>query len=286
MERLQVNKYSLIILKPDFLELNLFAELKIMLKEKQLQIIATLSVSMDLEFIKDFYQWKSITYEKEINEYLCSIPMPTLIIFGKNVIMETINIKQKLRQKYSPDILHTLIHSPDSHDDFIREYKLIKSTGSVMKTNNQVEVIVFKTDSNECFRYLMLKRVPRKGDFWQPITGNVEIEESFEQAAVRELREETGIIDFIRIFNTGYSFNFSDDNRQQHEKVFAIEISQDTKITLSEEHSEYQWATGTECLTKYLKYPGNLEGLKVLIKKLEIEDEKDKIITGKSGKIV
>ncbi|MCU0678875.1 MAG: NUDIX pyrophosphatase [Planctomycetes bacterium] len=139
------------------------------------------------------------------------------------------------------------------------------------KTNNQVEVIIFKK-TEDGIKYLMLKRNAIKGSFWQPITGNVEVDETFEQAAVRELREETGIDKHIRLFDTGYSFEFFDDNRQQLEKVYAVEISLNTDATLSEEHTEMQWATKEECLGKYLKYPGNKAGLKTLAEMLEAEN--------------
>jgi len=41
--------------------------------------------------------------------------------------------------------------------------------------------------------YLLLKRTERDGGFWQPITGVIEPGESPLQAAVREVREETGL---------------------------------------------------------------------------------------------
>ncbi len=269
----QNNSYSLVILKPDFLELDLFDELRGLFEEKGLKIVGVSSVQMDLSFVKKLYQWRKLFYPAELNGYLCAAPMPIWIVSGENAIMKMISIKQSLRKKYCKDPLHTLIHSPDTHNDFIREYKLINQrVGGIMKTNNQVEVIVFKNDPGLGFRYLMLKRNSKKGGFWQPITGNVELGETFEQAAVRELREETGITEFIRIFDTGYSFEFFDDNRQQYEKVFAVEIKTETKVILSEEHTEFQWATKDECLTKYLKYPGNIAGLKTLSQILEAEN--------------
>lgn len=143
-----------------------------------------------------------------------------------------------------------------------------------MKTNNQVEVIIFKRDSHSNINYLMLKRNAKKGGFWQPITGNVELNETFEEAAKRELVEETGITEFKRLFNTGFSFDFNDDNRQQHEKVFAVEVAPETDIILSAEHTEFSWATKEECLANYLKYPGNISGLKTLARILEDESSR------------
>ncbi|MEK7655200.1 MAG: NUDIX domain-containing protein [Patescibacteria group bacterium] len=133
-----------------------------------------------------------------------------------------------------------------------------------MKTNNQVEAIVFRRSSSGDVQFLMLKRNEKKGGFWQPVTGNVKVEETFEEAAIREVQEELGITESPRIVDTGYSFDFFDDGRDQHEHVFGIEISPETSITLSDEHTEFAWASEDECLTAYLKYQGNKEGLRRL----------------------
>lgn len=271
---LRSNNYSIVILKPDFLELNLFDELRGLLEGEKLKIVGTSNIFMDLGFVKELYQWKKLLYPAELNDYLCIAPIPIWIVSGENAIMKMLSIKQSLRKKYCRDPLHSLIHCPDTHNNFIREYELINhKIGGIMKTNNQIEVIVFKNEPGLGFRYLMLKRNPKKGGFWQPITGNVELSETYKQAAIRELREETGITEFIRVFDTGYSFEFFDDNRQQHEKIFAVEIKTKAEVTLSEEHTKFQWATKDECLTKYLKYPGNITGLKILSQKLEVENE-------------
>lgn len=257
--------YSLAVLKPDFLELNLFQELISLTKERGLKIIGKSTICMDIDFVKKLYQWEEINYLREIKDYLCSVRMPIWIFHGNDAILKMLAIKKALRDAYSRDELHTLIHCPDTDEDFEREYQLLNSKkGEAMKTNNQIEVIVFSRDEHGDVRYLMLKRNARKGNFWQPITGNVELGESFEQAAERELMEETGIIGCVRIFDTGYSFDFFDDNRNQHEKVYAAEVSPGTQVVLSEEHTEFAWAKEDDCISNYLKYPGNIAGLKAL----------------------
>jgi 8-oxo-dGTP pyrophosphatase MutT (NUDIX family) len=262
---------SLAILKPDFKALDLLPELEVLMTQNGLRIIASAEIRMDLAFVKLLYQWGEVNYPREIEAYLCLEPMTILIVCGKNAIMKMLDIKMGIRKRHSQDRLHTVIHCPDTANDFHREFNLLNQRiGGVMKTNSQVEVIVFRKTTMG-IGYLMLKRNEKKGGFWQPITGNVEFEETFLDAAYRELYEETGIVNPIRIFHTGHSFDFVDDNRKQHEEVFAAEVPPETAPTLSAEHTEMRWGSEDDCLTKYLKYPGNIAGLKALARVLEAE---------------
>ena len=139
-----------------------------------------------------------------------------------------------------------------------------------MKTNNQVEVFIFKNTPEKGILFLLLKRIPKKGGFWQPITGNIQEGETFEKAAYREIQEETGISNVLRLIDTGYSFDFFDDNRWQHERVFGAETEERVPVALSHEHTEFKWVTKEEALNEYLKWPGNKEGLRKLCEILGI----------------
>jgi len=140
---------------------------------------------------------------------------------------------------------------------------------SEIKTNNQVEVIVFKKEK-DIILFLILKRNPQKGNFWQAISGNVKPHESFEQAALRETEEETGIKKHLEFIDVDYSFDFFDDNRNQHEKVFAIRVHKTAEVILSSEHIKFLWVSKEDALNYFLKYHRNKEGLKKLCKKLSI----------------
>ena len=136
------------------------------------------------------------------------------------------------------------------------------------KTRNQVEAIVFKRLPSGEFYFLMLKRTPQRGGFWQPVTGNVEDGETFETAALREVQEELGIADPLRLIDTEYSYEFTDNDPDQFERVFGLQVSPHQEVRLSSEHTEYYWATTEEALNVYLKYDGNKEGLRRLHEKL------------------
>ena len=132
-----------------------------------------------------------------------------------------------------------------------------------MRTNQQVEVIVFKKDQNQVF-FLILKRNPQKGDFWQPITGGIEEGETFEQTAIREVSEEIGVFD-AKLIDIDFEFDFFDHNENHFEKCFAVEVPATTQIVLSEEHTEFKWVDLQTAVNDYLKYPKNKEAFEKTI---------------------
>lgn len=268
---------TLILIKSDMEERKLISTLLNKLKENNLEITYKGLIQFDLEIVRLFYQWDVVMHPKEISEYLCTRPMIFFIVRGDDAISKTCIIKQELRKTLSNnDPVLNLMHCSDSPEEFKHEYAFIlkqqtqkeKKIMSEIKTNNQVEVILFKKKKDNAILFLVLKRNPQKGNFWQPITGNVKPHESFEQAALREMEEETGIKKYLEFINTGYSFDFFDDNRNQHEKVFGIHVHMAAEVVLSPEHTEFQWASKEDALNRYLKYQGNKDGLKKLCEKL------------------
>lgn len=137
------------------------------------------------------------------------------------------------------------------------------------RTNKQVEAIIFQVVKEEPL-LLMMKRVPAKGGFWQPLTGGVRVGESLTDALVREVGEETGITDVMRIIDTGYTFCFTDNGRDYEEFVFGVEVRSGVPVKLSVEHEEYEWASKERALS-LLKWEGNIEGVTRLSRLLELE---------------
>jgi len=132
------------------------------------------------------------------------------------------------------------------------------------KRTMQVEVLVFKIVGDKTL-FLMLKRNKEKGGFWQPITGGVEEGESLTQAVNRELWEETGISEYLRVINDVYYFEFdTTEYGKLKEYVFGIEVAPDINAKLSPEHTEMKWCTLEESIA-LLKYDDNKTGFKKLI---------------------
>lgn len=102
-------------------------------------------------------------------------------------------------------------------------------------------------------KVLLLRRVDRP-DFWQSVTGSLKWDETPMQAAVRELKEETGLDGRGRMRDwrksycfeilPGWSRRFAPGITHNIEHVFSLELMDETAVTLNpREHDEYCWMT-------------------------------------------
>lgn len=107
-------------------------------------------------------------------------------------------------------------------------------------------------------RVLLLRR-SQPADIWQSVTGSLRRHESHGDAAARELREETGLLDAGELSFTGKSRAFEIDPRWRHR--FAPNVTQNVEfewhyrvpsvldVTLDRsEHAEFAWMTLEEAI--------------------------------------
>ena len=139
-----------------------------------------------------------------------------------------------------------------------------------MRQPNQVLVYPARHTVEGNWEYLLLKRIPSRGGFWQGVTGGVERNEDPVEAAARELIEETRLVpsDFQTI---DYSYSFPVEDRFRYlypsgteditEHVFMARITDEQEPELSEEHDQYRWCKFDEALS-LLRWPENIEALK------------------------
>ena len=106
---------------------------------------------------------------------------------------------------------------------------------------------------------LLLKR-NADFEFWQSVTGSLEVGEMPDEAASRELFEETGIAE-VELVNCNYSAEFEISPRWRNryppgvtmnrEHVFLCPLPTRTDVTLSpEEHTEFVWLDYSAALAK------------------------------------
>jgi 8-oxo-dGTP pyrophosphatase MutT (NUDIX family) len=105
-----------------------------------------------------------------------------------------------------------------------------------------VEVYVIRHNAGD-WRVLVLQRAPdvsRPGS-WEIVYGKIDSGERPEQAAVRELREETGL-DLSALYDlTVSSFFLHTTQTIQMAIVFAAFVESDSEVLLSDEHQRFEW---------------------------------------------
>ena len=101
--------------------------------------------------------------------------------------------------------------------------------------------------------YLLLKRSQTK-DFapgaWECVTGRVDQGEGFDEAVVREVREEIGV-EVAPEYILGTTHFYRGTAVPENELIGVIylcTIADPAAITISEEHDEYRWLTATQAV--------------------------------------
>ncbi|MBL4937881.1 NUDIX domain-containing protein [Clostridium sp. YIM B02515] len=71
----------------------------------------------------------------------------------------------------------------------------------------RVNVQVFIFCNNPSFKVLILKRIPERSGYWQPVSGGVEKGEELIETVLREVSEETGIKNIKSVLDLEYTFD-------------------------------------------------------------------------------
>ena len=112
-----------------------------------------------------------------------------------------------------------------------------------------IQVLIYPVKfAGSDWEYLLLKRVPSRGEFWQGVTGGVEESEDLVEAARRELIEETGLA-HSSLERIDYTYSFPVEDKWRHlyatgveriiEYVFIAYIdSQQNPIIYPDEHDK------------------------------------------------
>jgi dihydroneopterin triphosphate diphosphatase len=129
-----------------------------------------------------------------------------------------------------------------------------------------VEVCVFRVLNAET-HFLVLQRAKEEKLYpglWQIVTGTMKKNESGIKAAMRELKEETGLspkhcwtIPYVDTY-----FDLVNDTIQLV-PVFAVELDSSSKLHLSSEHQRFEWLRFNEARQR-LVWPGQRHSIDIV----------------------
>lgn len=112
-----------------------------------------------------------------------------------------------------------------------------------MRKEQSAGIVVYRRDQESGkFLYLLLHYI---GGHWDLPKGKVEAEESLEQAAMREVFEETGLtVSPLDGFSEPISYYYRGPDRELVDKsvtFFIGEVEGNPAVRLSEEHLAFEW---------------------------------------------
>lgn len=139
-----------------------------------------------------------------------------------------------------------------------------------------IDAYVFRKTNNGV-NFLLLKRAETKiyEHLWQGVAGKIEQGETATEAAVRELKEETGLEPF-RMFVADHVSRFYEvhGDRINLVPVFGIEVREE-KVILSKEHCDFKWVEYDKAC-KTLVWNGQKEGISAVYGMLFSKDDRIK----------
>ena len=120
------------------------------------------------------------------------------------------------------------------------------------RTDDGILFLLMKRNLNKIYEHL-----------WQGVAGKIEEGETSSEAAIRELKEETGLIP-VNMFVADHVSKFYEvhGDRINLVPVFGIEVDSEI-INLSEEHISYKWVDINEALNT-LVWNGQKKGIQTV----------------------
>lgn len=150
----------------------------------------------------------------------------------------------------------------------------MKNQQNQYKNPNSVLVVIYAEQTQ---RVLMLQRQDDP-EFWQSVTGSMEMGEKPFQTALREVREETGIDIFAQNLSLydckksvkfeifpQFRYKYAPDVTHNTEHWFLLGLSDEVEPVLTE-HLAYQWLPIEQAM-KLTKSPNNAQAIAEFLQK-------------------
>ena len=127
-----------------------------------------------------------------------------------------------------------------------------------------IEAWIYHPEEREI---LLLKVENEKVSFWQPITGGIESGESPEEACLREIKEETGLLlACSNLTSLGDFMVKIDENLTIHKNLFLV-LTEQKEIQISDEHVGAQWVV-LDKVSSQLYWSSNQATFEIISEKL------------------
>lgn len=127
-----------------------------------------------------------------------------------------------------------------------------------------IEAWIYHPEDGEI---LLLKVEAEKLSFWQPITGGIESGESPEEACLREIKEETGLLLACSNLTSLGDFTVKiDENLTIHKTLFLV-LTEQKEIQISDEHVGAQWVV-LDKVSSQLYWSSNQATFEIISEKL------------------
>jgi dihydroneopterin triphosphate diphosphatase len=121
-------------------------------------------------------------------------------------------------------------------------------------------------------QFLIIKRNTRyMFGLWQQVAGKIEKGETATEAALREIREETGLIPKA-LYSADIVETFYEDNHKCIHiiPVFAAIADPEANVVLSEEHSAYKWVSASQA-KKYVTFVQQKTSIDIINKEFALK---------------
>ncbi|HSX28081.1 MAG TPA: NUDIX pyrophosphatase [Candidatus Saccharimonadales bacterium] len=123
---------------------------------------------------------------------------------------------------------------------------------------------VYRRKDNR-FEFLVIKRVPDDGGFWQPITGGIDAGETPRETVIREIAEEVGISELLHVSEELARHEFElDDGRRASDILHAVEVPVHAEVVLSHEHEDHHWLPLEDAIA-LLKFDTNKAAMRLAL---------------------
>ncbi|MBY0517988.1 MAG: NUDIX domain-containing protein [Bacteriovoracaceae bacterium] len=131
--------------------------------------------------------------------------------------------------------------------------------------HRKVQVVLAAIAPSGEWSFLIFKTNKDRGQFWQNVTGSVEEGETFEEAALREAKEESAlnIESIIELQDLGLTTTFQDRwKRKVEEHSYLIVCEEQWKPTIDpSEHEDWKWILISSLKSDCVEWPSNYDAI-------------------------